>query len=72
MRAAVADDASPARPPLTVSVAQAARLLGVGESAIRGAVARGELEAVRIGKLIRIKRAPLLEKLELPDDYEIE
>lgn len=59
------------RPPF-ISVAQAARLLGVGEAAVYGAVKRGEIEAVRIGKLIRIKRAPLLEQLGLPDDYHIE
>lgn len=65
----VADDSR--RPPF-ISVAQAARLLGVGEAAVYGAVKRGEIDAVRIGKLIRIRRAPLLEQLGLPDDYEIE
>lgn len=59
------------RPPF-ISVAQAARLLGVGEAAVYGAVKRGDIEAVRIGKLIRIKRAPLLEQLGLPDDYPID
>lgn len=65
----VADDSR--RPPF-ISVAQAAKLLGVGESAVYSAVKRGDIEAVRIGKLIRIKRAPLLEQLGLPDDYDIE
>lgn len=65
----VEEDALP-RPPF-ISVGQAARLLGVGEAAVRGAIQRGEIEAVRIGKLIRIKRAPLLEQLGLPPDYEI-
>jgi excisionase family DNA binding protein len=55
-----------------MSVAEAAKLLGVGEAAIRAAVRRGELPGVRVGKLIRIMRAPLLEKLGLPEDYEIE
>lgn len=54
-----------------ISVAQAAKLLGVGEAAIYAAVKRGDIEAVRIGKLWRIRRAPLLEQLGLPEDYEI-
>lgn len=68
----VTDDQHPSRPPLTMSVPQAARLLGVGEAAIYGAVRRGDIEHVRVGKLIRIMRAPLLAKLGLPDDYEVE
>lgn len=67
----MADD-SVSRPPPTISVAQAARLLGVGDAAVRAAVARGEIDAFRVGKLIRIKRAPLLEQLGLPEDYPIE
>ena len=66
---AVTDDTP--RPPF-ISVAQAARLLGVGESAVYAAVKRGDIEAVRIGKLIRIKRAPLLEQLGLPEDHPID
>lgn len=68
----VTNEREPPRPPLTMSVAEAAKLLGVGEAAIRAAVRRGELPGVRVGKLIRIMRAPLLEKLGLPEDYEIE
>lgn len=68
----VAEDSVPPRPALTISVAQAARLLGVGESAVYSAVKRGDIEAVRIGKLIRVMRAPLYELLGLPPDYEPE
>lgn len=57
--------------PLTLSVPQAAKLLGVGESAVRSAVRRGDLPAVRIGKLIRVMRAPVLEMLGLPEDFEV-
>lgn len=70
MTIAVADD-SP-RPSPLISVSQAARLLGVGEAAVRAAVARGEIEGIRVGRLIRVKRTPLLEMLGLPEDYEIE
>ena len=58
------------RPPLTISVAQAASLLGVGEAAVYAAIKRGEIQAIRIGRLIRVMRAPLLEMLGLPEDYE--
>lgn len=68
---AVVTDDSPPRPPF-ISVAQAARLLGVGEAAVYAAVKRGDIEAVRIGKLIRIRRGPLLEQLGLPTDYPID
>lgn len=71
MTSVVADDPVPPRPPLTISVAQACRLLGVGESAVYSAVKRGDIEAIRVGKLIRIMRAPLLATLGLPEDYEI-
>jgi excisionase family DNA binding protein len=67
----VTDVPSSPRPPLTISVAQAAALLGVGESAIYGAIKRGEIEAIRVGRLIRVMRAPLLAMLGLPEDYEI-
>jgi excisionase family DNA binding protein len=71
MLTSVADDSSPPDRPLFISVAQAAHLLGVGESAIRAAVARGDIQAIRIGKLIRIKRAELLRQFDLPEDYEV-
>lgn len=57
---------------MTLSVSQTARLFGVGESAIRGAVRRGELPGVRVGKLIRVMRAPVLEMLGLPEDFEVD
>lgn len=68
----VADDPSFPRPPLTISVSQAARLLGVGESAVYGAIKRGEIQSIRVGKLIRVMRSPVLEMLGLPDDYLID
>jgi excisionase family DNA binding protein len=67
----VAVDDDPRRP-ITLSVAETARLLGVGESAVYSAVKRGEIASIRIGKLIRILRGPLLERLGLPEDYEID
>lgn len=67
----VAEDSVPSRPALTISVAQAAQLLGVGESAVYSAVKRGDIEAIRVGKLIRVMRAPLLAMLGLPEDYDI-
>jgi excisionase family DNA binding protein len=72
LSSAVAEDSIPPRPALTISVAQAAQLLGVGESAVYSAVKRGDIEAIRVGKLIRVMRAPLLAMLGLPEDYEID
>lgn len=65
----VVTDRSPR--PAFISVAQAARILGVGEAAVYAAIKRGDIQSVRIGKLIRVKLAPLLEQFGLPEDYEI-
>jgi excisionase family DNA binding protein len=49
--------------PPTISVAQAAELLGVSRSAAYRAVAAGQLPALRLGRRIHIPTAPLLEML---------
>lgn len=41
-------------PAATLSVSQAARVMGVHEKTIRRAVARGELDSVRIGRRVLI------------------
>ncbi len=46
--------------PLTMTVSEAAALIGLSESATYDAVGRGELPAVRIGRRILIKRIELL------------
>jgi excisionase family DNA binding protein len=40
----------------TLAVSETAKELGVGERAVRDGVARGEIPAVRFGRLIRIPR----------------
>lgn len=45
---------------VTMSVPEAARLLGLSDSAAYEAVARGEIPAVRIGRRILVKRDQLL------------
>lgn len=49
----------------TLKVQEAANLLGVSRWTIYEAVTRGELQAVRIGRSIRIAREPLEERLGL-------
>ena len=49
--------------PPTISVAQAAELLGVSRSAAYRAVAAGQLPALRLGRRIHIPTAPLLAML---------
>lgn len=56
------------RRPLTISVQEAAELLGVSEKTIRAAVEKGQLEAIRVGRLIRIVRAPLMAQLGMTDE----
>jgi excisionase family DNA binding protein len=58
------------RHPLTFSVGEAAQLLGVSAKAVRSAVEKGQIEGIRVGRLIRVVRAPLLKQLGLPDDYD--
>ncbi len=45
---------------LTMTVSEAAALIGLSESATYDAVSRGEIPAVRIGRRILIKRLELL------------
>ena len=47
----------------TISVVEASRLLGVGLNLTYRACARGELEHIRLGKLILVLREPLERKL---------
>jgi excisionase family DNA binding protein len=46
--------------PLTMTVPEAARLIGLSESATYDAVSRGEIPALRIGRRILVKRLQLL------------
>jgi excisionase family DNA binding protein len=54
--------------PPTISVAQAAELLGVSRSAAYRAVAAGQLPALRLGRRIHIPTAPLLAMLGVPSE----
>lgn len=49
----------PLREPLTVSVPEAAVLLGIGRSSAYAAVRVGQLQAVRLGGRLRVTRAEL-------------
>lgn len=57
--------------PATLSIPTTAKLLGVSERAVRTAIDLEQIEAVRIGRYIRVLRIPLFEMLGLPPDYEI-
>lgn len=61
-------DMSPQAAGATLSVRQAAGLLGVSRWTVYGAVARNELQAVRVGKTIRIARAPLMHRLGITNE----
>ncbi|MHB1740003.1 MAG: helix-turn-helix domain-containing protein [Actinomycetes bacterium] len=54
--------------PATVSVDEAARLLGIGRSLARDLARRGEfpVQIIRLGRLYRVPRVPLLVLLGLP------
>jgi excisionase family DNA binding protein len=52
--------------PTTLSVAAAARLLGVGRTAAYEAIHRKELPSLRIGRRLVVPTAPLLAMLGLP------
>lgn len=67
----MAEDRAGKRPPATMSVPEAAELLGVSEGMVRSAIAQGHIATIKIGKLTRVLRIPLLKSLELPEDYEI-
>ena len=45
--------------PELTTVPEAGRVLRCGDAAVRGMVLRGELEAERVGRLIRIRRSSL-------------
>jgi excisionase family DNA binding protein len=56
--------------PATISVAQAAELLGVSRRAAYRAVAAGQLPALRLGRRIHIPTAPLLAMLGVsPEEH---
>ena len=52
---------------LTYSVPEAAVLLGISRSAAYAAAQRGELSAVRVGRLVRIPKRALLRLLDADD-----
>ena len=49
--------------PTTLSVDEYAALIGVSRDAVYDAVRRGQIPAVRVGRLIRIPRQPVLDAL---------
>lgn len=51
----------------TVSVEYAARELGIGRTTLYGAIKRGEVPVLRIGRRIVIRRATLTRLLTDPD-----
>jgi len=50
--------------PLTLTIEQAAQLLGVSPSTVRNRVTDGTIRAVKLGRLIRIPRAELERLIE--------
>jgi excisionase family DNA binding protein len=59
---------------LTFSVAEAALLTGFSQHAIRRAIRDKTIPALRVGRLLRIPRRPLLRLLGIdqPDDTNLE
>jgi excisionase family DNA binding protein len=51
---------------LTMSVEEAATMLGVGRDAGYEAVRRGQIPALRVGRAWRVPRAALMKILEAP------
>jgi excisionase family DNA binding protein len=47
----------------TITVEEAAEILGIGRSAAYAAIHRGELAAIRIGRTLKVPTAPLLKML---------
>lgn len=45
--------------PLTCSVAEAARLLGVGSKAVRSAIKAGTVPSLKVGRKLRVSRVAL-------------
>jgi excisionase family DNA binding protein len=54
--------------PEVLKVPEAAAILRVGRNQLYAAVARGEVPAIRIGRTIRIPKAPLADLLTAPPD----
>jgi excisionase family DNA binding protein len=52
--------------PLTCSVSEAAKILGISRAPAYRAVARGEIPAIRIGGRVLVPRAALEQMLALP------
>jgi excisionase family DNA binding protein len=52
-------------PDPTISVTEAARLLGVGRTCAYEAAARGQIPTVRIGRMLRVPKAALKRMLAL-------
>lgn len=52
----------------TITVEQAAELLGVSRGTAYRAVATGQLPTIRVGRRLRVKRAPLERMLEIAPD----
>lgn len=51
---------------VTISVPEAADLLGIGRSAAYDAVRRGDVPSVRVGRRVLVPVAPLLDLLQTP------
>ena len=49
---------------LTMSVEEAGKLLGIGRSSAYGAIRRGELPFLKIGRRILVPRSALFRKIE--------
>jgi excisionase family DNA binding protein len=49
--------------PLTLNVREAAELIGTSEAFVRRAVSEGVILSIRVGRLVRIPRVPLLRQL---------
>ena len=49
---------------LTMTVEEAGKLLGIGRSSAYGAIRRGELPSLKIGRRILVPRSALFRKIE--------
>ena len=59
-------DNPPEPEPLTVSVPEAGRMLGIGKAAAYAAAHRGEIPTIRLGRLLRVPRRAIEVMLERP------
>lgn len=60
----LADSRSPSlKPTLTITVAEAAKLIGSSEAFVRRGIREAKIPAIRIGRIIRVAKLPLLELL---------